>query len=112
MRETPEEKETKIAREVMGRAIRRLNALEYMILVLAVVLALVGGAVVGWLLSFSFAVPFRWGWAGASLLLFLIPGGVVYVRDLRRPGGEGRKREGRDPDDGGDVTTKPKDVHG
>lgn len=73
--------EAEIAREVMDRAVRRLDVLEYLILLLALVLALVGGALVAWILSATLGVPFRAAWAVASLLLFVVPGGAVYVRE-------------------------------
>jgi hypothetical protein len=78
------EKEARITREVAGRALWRLNLLEYFILLAALVLALVGGALVAWVLNASMGVSFRLGWVCASLLLFIIPGGTVYLRELRR----------------------------
>ena len=104
------------AREVMDRALRRLNILEYLILLLALGLALLGGAVVAWILHAAFGMPFRWGWAGASLLLFLVPGVSVYVRELRRT----RAPKGKAPEDGvaatrsrdPDPLTEPKDLNG
>jgi hypothetical protein len=81
---TPEEAEA--AREIMDRAIRRLNALEYVILLFALVMALVGGALVAWVLGMALGFPFRWSWAGASLLLFIVPGGFAYLRERRSRG--------------------------
>lgn len=79
-----------VDREVMERAIRRLNILEYLILGAAALLALVGGALVGWLLSLVAEVPFRLAWLVASLLLFVVPGGIVYARErLSTPKTEG-----------------------
>lgn len=72
------------ARRIADRAIKRLNILEYLILLAAVVLALLGGALVAWVLAESVELPFRVTWAIASLLLFIIPGGSVYLRELRR----------------------------
>lgn len=68
-------------RDVMERAIRRLNVLEYVILGLAALLALIGGALVGWLLNETLDIPFRLGWALAALLLFVVPGAIVYARE-------------------------------
>lgn len=68
-------------REVMDRAIRRLNILEYVILGAAALLALLGGALVAWLASISLEVSFRISWVVASLLLFAVPGGIVYARE-------------------------------
>lgn len=96
-----------ITRDVMERAIRRLNVLEYVILGLAALLALVGGALVGWLLNETLDIPFRLGWALAALLLFIVPGAIVYARENLsrgpRPGGgseEGGGRHGATPDPG------------
>ena len=46
--------------------------------------------------------PFRLTWAVSSLLLFIVPGGGVYLRELRR----GRKRGTTD------VQSEPKDPYG
>ncbi len=81
-----DDRETRIARDVTNRAIRRLNILEYMILAVALGLALAGGALVGWILREVLGLPFRWGWVGGSLLLFIVPGGLVYLRESRRAG--------------------------
>jgi uncharacterized membrane protein len=97
-----EEREVAAAREVMSRAIWRLNILEYLILLVALGLALLGGALVAWILSTSTGFSFRWGWAGASLLLFIVPGGIVYLRELRIR---------RDPTTR-DSKNQKKDLHG
>ena len=82
-------------RDVMERAIRRLNILEYVILGLAALLALLGGALVAWLLSETVEIPFRLGWALASLLLFLVPGAIVYAREnLTSPPSRGATEDG------------------
>jgi hypothetical protein len=78
------EKEARVTREVASRALWRLNLLEYLILFAALVLALAGGALVAWVLNATTGVSFRLGWISASLLLFIIPGGTVYLRELRR----------------------------
>jgi uncharacterized membrane protein len=96
-----DDRETRIARDVAHRAIRRLNALEYVILAAALGLALAGGALVGWILREAAGVPFRWGWAVGSFFLFVVPGALVYLRELRRnrggqeSGGGGPRGEGR-----------------
>jgi len=92
-----EPEEVQAAREVMNRAIRRLDILEYLILFGAFLLALVGGALVAWILSLSAGFPFRWTWGVASVLFFIIPGGWVYFSELRsrgldRPGAFNTKR--------------------
>ena len=82
----PEQKEVEVARKVMSRAIRRLDILEYLLLLFALGLALLGGALVAWILNTSAGLSFRWSWAGASLLLFIVPGGIVYLREFRNRG--------------------------
>lgn len=77
------------ARKVASRAIWRLNILEYVILLATVLLSLLGGALVAWVLMTAASLPFRLTWAISSLLLFIIPGGSVYLRELRR-GSRGR----------------------
>jgi hypothetical protein len=76
--------EIEAARKVTERALRRLNILEYVILLMALILALLGGAVVAWVVSSSTDLSFRWTWTGASFLLFVLPGGFVYLRERRR----------------------------
>jgi uncharacterized membrane protein len=71
-------------REEMRRAIRRLNALEYVILLAAVLLALVGGALAAFLIRSLAGFPFGITWAVASVLLFVLPGVAVYGRELRK----------------------------
>ena len=68
----------------MERAIWRLNVLEYLMMGMTAVLALGGGALVAWILMTSFGVPFRPSWVIASLLLFIIPGLVVFGRERRK----------------------------
>ncbi len=77
-------------RRVVERAIWRLNVLEYMMLGMAVALALGGGALVAWIFKTSFGVPFRPSWVTASLLLFIIPGLVVLGRMWRKKPGADR----------------------
>lgn len=83
-------------REVMERAIRRLNILEYVILGAAALLALVGGALVAWLLGEVAEVPFRISWLVASLLLFVVPGGIVYARERLSTAGREAVEQGED----------------
>ena len=97
-----EEERAKLARETMRRALWRLNVLEYLILFLALLLALGGGGLVAWILSTAASFPFRLTWGLASLLLFIMPGGSVYLREFRR--GRNRGSPG--------VKSEPKDPHG
>lgn len=81
---------------------QRLDILEVLVLLLALVLALLGGGLVAWVLHSAMAVPFRVAWAVVSLLLFIVPGGGVYLRELRRARKKGTT----------DVTSEPKDPNG
>lgn len=78
-------------RAEMERAIRRLDVLEWLILLFALGLALLGGAAAAWLLSAGTELRFGPTWAVVSLLLLGIPGLVVWLqtrRAARRPPGE------------------------
>jgi Flp pilus assembly protein TadB len=97
-----EKKKAEAARSAMRQARFRLNILEYLILLFAVLLALAGGGVVAWVLKTAASLPFRWTWVVSSLLLFIVPGGMVYLLELRR--GAGRKKP--------DLKSEPKDPNG
>lgn len=75
---------SRLAREVAGRAIRRLGLLEAVIMTAAAVLALLAGAVVAYLLT-SVGWPFRTTWAVASILFFAVPALVTWLRDRDPP---------------------------
>lgn len=94
----PDEGGFQETRRDMQRAIRRLNVLEYMIVVAAVVVALVGGWVVAFLVSAGTDLSFRPTWAIVSLVLLIIPAAAVFGRERmeakRRRGA--RSREGND----------------
>ena len=77
------EKKAAAAREAMGWVQSRLNVLEYLILFFALVLALLGGALIAWVLASVVSTSFRVIWAVASLSLFILPGGFVYFREFR-----------------------------
>jgi len=94
--------EAEASREALNWVLRRLNVLEYLILLLAGALALLGGALVAWVLSSSLDLSFRWSWAMGSLLLFILPGGFVYLREFRH--------RGSSPDR--NSNTEPKEPHG
>jgi hypothetical protein len=70
-------------REEMEKAIRRLDALEWVILFFATGMALGGGAMVAWILSVGTRLPFRLTWAGLSVLLLVKPGIGVVGRVMR-----------------------------
>jgi hypothetical protein len=71
-------------REELDRAIRRLDALEWVILLAAVGLALGGGALVAWMLSAGTDLGFRSTWIVLSLLLLVVPGGIVFLKERGR----------------------------
>ncbi|TVP75335.1 MAG: hypothetical protein EA352_08465 [Gemmatimonadales bacterium] len=70
-------------REEMDRAIRRLDVLEWLILLMAVGLAVLGGAAVAFLLSAGTDLAFRPLWALTSILLLAVPGGIVWIQTRR-----------------------------
>ena len=68
----------------MQRAIRRLNALEYLLLLAAALLALLGGFLAALFLSSELGFPLRLSWAACSLFLFIVPGLGVLGRETLR----------------------------
>jgi uncharacterized membrane protein len=92
-----EREEYRGTRKEMERAIRRLNALEYVILGFAVIVAMAGGGVVAYILSSGTALPFRLTWVVLSLLLLIVPGAVVLGRDRLRDRRVGRSGEDSTP---------------
>jgi uncharacterized membrane protein len=68
---------------MMARAVGRLNVIEYVLMGGAAVVALLGGALVGWILQNIAGIPFRITWFVASLLLFVVPGTAVLRREAR-----------------------------
>ena len=73
-------------RRMMETAIRRLNALEYLILGVAMALAFLAGALAAWLVGSVTGAPFRLTWALSSLLFFVVPGWVVLRRERQAEG--------------------------
>ena len=73
-------------RRMMETAIRRLNALEYVILGVAMALALLAGALAAWMVESLTGAPFRLTWALSSLLFFVVPGWVVFRRERQAEG--------------------------
>ena len=96
------EEKAEAAREAVTWVIRRLDVLEYLILFFALILAFAGGALVAWVLAPVLGFSFRAVWAVGSILLFILPGGFVYLRELRT--------RGKIPPP--DVKTETKDPHG
>lgn len=79
------------ARETVHRAIRRLNVLEYVILIVVVLLSMAGGALLAFLANSLVGVPFRITWAVASVLIFVIPAAIVWGKEVRVGGGSTRR---------------------
>jgi len=82
------QKKAEDARKAVDWVLGRLTVLEYLILFFAMILALAGGALVAWLVGTSTPLSFRWTWAVASLLMFILPGAFVYLREFRSGGGD------------------------
>jgi hypothetical protein len=74
-------------RRMMETAIRRLNVLEYVILGVAMALALLAGALAAWMVENVTGAPFRPTWAVSSLLFFIVPGWIVLRRERRAGAG-------------------------
>lgn len=89
-------------RRMMQTAIRRLHALEYVILGVAMVLALLAGSLAAWMVENLVGAPFRPTWAVSSLLFFIVPGWIVLRRERRA--GTGGAAGTADPALAGDVT--------
>ena len=70
-------------REVTGRAVRRLGWAETVLMLAAGLMALLAGAVTAWLVTDLTGVAFRLVWIGASLIFFVVPGGLVLIRTRR-----------------------------
>lgn len=84
-----EKEAARITSEVARRAIRRLDVLEWVILAVTVGLAIGGGWLLAWILFGTDSDRFRLVWMIASLLLFVVPGVIVFAqlkRDARSEG--------------------------
>ncbi|MGD8287192.1 MAG: hypothetical protein PVI31_01060 [Gemmatimonadota bacterium] len=77
------DEEVRVTSEVARRAIRRLNVFEWVILGLAMAMAIGGGALVAWVAVGRSSPAFRTVWMVASLVVFIVPGIVVIVRHRR-----------------------------
>lgn len=74
---------SRITHRITARAIRRLSLLEGLMMGAAAVLALVAGAGAAFQMQRSLAWPFRPAWAASSLVLFIIPAFVAWLKDRR-----------------------------
>ena len=78
-----DQEDVRVPQEVAARAIRRLNVLEWVILGGAGLIAVLGGALVSWLIAAQLKVSFRLIWIGLSMLLLAVPGLIVILRSGR-----------------------------
>lgn len=78
-----DQEDVRVIQEVAARAIRRLNVLEWVILGGAGLIAVLGGALVSWLIATQLKVSFRLTWIGLSMLLLAVPGLIVILRSRR-----------------------------
>ena len=78
-----DQEDVRVIQEVAARAIRRLNVLEWVILGGAGLIAVLGGALVSWLIAAQLKVSFRLTWIGLSMLLLVVPGLIVILRSGR-----------------------------
>lgn len=75
-----EREAARVAQVVTRRAIKRLDILEWVILLAGVGLAMLGGAVVAWIFAGMAGWDFRTMWIGASIVLFVVPGGIAVIK--------------------------------
>jgi uncharacterized membrane protein len=73
----------RIAREVTSRALRRLDVLEWVMLLGAAALSAAAGALVGVLAAHMLGFSFRVTWVVSSLLIFGVPGWFAMRRAKR-----------------------------
>ncbi len=83
-RPNPPREDVEAAREVVSRAIRRLNMLETVIMGAAVVVALIGGWLGALLARSALGLPLRTTWMVLSLLLFVVPGALAWTMERRK----------------------------
>jgi predicted lysophospholipase L1 biosynthesis ABC-type transport system permease subunit len=79
-------------RRVTTRAVRRLNVLEYVILGVAAALAMLAGLLAALVLGAALDLPFRPTWIVASLVLFIVPATVAYLRAQRLDRADAERR--------------------
>lgn len=90
----PEAADVQEVRAALNRAVRRLNILELILLVAAVIAALGGGWLAALLGAKAFGLPFRATWITASFAFFIIP--AVLALGLERS----KRRAARNTGDG------------
>jgi len=97
-REAWEREAARATREVTRRAIRRLDIFEWVVLAVAMGLAVAGGWLVAWVLVGSSGGQHRVVWMIVSVILAVVPGAIVFgkrrqeeqrgARDSQRQKGE------------------------
>ncbi|MDE2982723.1 MAG: hypothetical protein OXU74_16150 [Gemmatimonadota bacterium] len=96
-RRQPSQEDMRVVRQVMSRAIRRLNLLEAILLGAAAVAAVAGGWLAAYLGRGAFGWPFGTTWLAAAILLFGVPGVLAWTMDRRqRSGGHKQGKTGDD----------------
>lgn len=93
-----DQEDSRLTHEIAHRAIRRLDVLEWVMLAGAAGMAIVGGALVAWVLDGVVAWSFRTLWMVTALFLFAVPGAIVFTQ-LRREEARSRARLEREPDE-------------
>lgn len=92
-----DEEAARAAAEFTRRAIRRLDLLEWVIVMGALAIATVGGGAVAVLIAPPFGLDVRTTWIVTALLLFVVPGAIGIARVKRGEGGRGRDDDGPGP---------------
>ena len=72
------------ARQVVSRAIRRLNLLETLIVGVAVGVALLGGWLGALLARSALDLPLRTTWMVLSVVLFVVPAALAWTMEIRK----------------------------
>jgi hypothetical protein len=75
--------EARVTGEVARRAARRLDVLEWVILLVVALLSVAAGALVALLLARPLSISFRLTWTVASLVIFGVPGWFAMRRSRR-----------------------------
>lgn len=92
------DEDVRVTSEVARRAIRRLNVFEWVILAIAMALAVGGGALVAWVAVGRSSPWFRTVWTATSLLVFIVPALVVMWRHRKE-----RQEDEAGPDEPGET---------